>query len=173
MNSETIVALMNDPIAQELVHAPIHARLAYNALDGSPRVIPIGYLWNGETFVMGSPVNAPKVKALQADPRVALTIDTSTFPPHVLLVRGTAALEIVEGVPDEFIESSRRFVGDAGMAEWSAGVRALYKQMAIIRVTPSWVKIFDFETRLPGPVEELIRESAEKSGFITEHELRT
>lgn len=160
MNHETIVALMEDPVAQELVQAPIHARLAYNALDGSPRVIPIGYLWNGKTFVMGSPVNAPKVKALRAHPRVALTIDTSTFPPHVLLVRGTAALEIVEGVPDEFIESSRRFVGDAGMAEWTAGVRALYKQMAIIRVTPTWVKIFDFETRLPGPVEELIRENA-------------
>ncbi len=46
------------------------------------------------------------------------------------------------------------------MPEWEAGVRALYKQMAIIRVTPTWAKIFDFETRLPSPVEELIRESA-------------
>ena len=46
------------------------------------------------------------------------------------------------------------------MPEWEAGVRALYKQMAIIRVTPTWAKILDFETRLPGPVEELIRENA-------------
>jgi hypothetical protein len=29
--------------------------------------------------------------------------------------------------------------------------------MAIIRVTPTWAKILDFETRLPGPVEELIK----------------
>jgi hypothetical protein len=63
-------------------------------------------------------------------------------------------------VPDEFIESSRRFVGEDGMAEWEAGVRALYRQMAIIRVTPTWAKIFDFETRLPRPVEELMREQA-------------
>ena len=160
MEHDTILELMNDPIAQELVNAPIHARLAYNAKDGSPRVIPVGYLWNGEVFVIGSPANAPKVKALTANPKVALTIDTSTMPPHVLLVRGEAAVEIVGGVPDEFIESSRRFIGEEGMPEWEAGVRALYKQMAIIRVTPTWVKIFDFETRLPSPVEELIRENA-------------
>jgi hypothetical protein len=160
MQRDSIIELMNDPIAQELINAPIHARLAYNARDGSPRVIPIGYSWNGDVFVMGSPVNAPKVKALATNPKVALTVDTSTFPPHVLLVRGEATVQIVDGVPDEFVESSRRFIGEDGMPEWEAGVRALYKQMAIIRVSPTWAKIFDFETRLPSPVEELIRENA-------------
>lgn len=160
MHRDAIVDLMNDPIAQELIKAPIHARLAYNAQDGSPRVIPIGYTWNGDVFVMGSPVNAPKVKALAINPKVALTVDTSTFPPHVLLVRGEADVEVVDGVPDEFVAASRRFIPEGGMPEWEAGVRALYKQMAIIRVTPTWAKIFDFETRLPGPVEELIKENA-------------
>lgn len=160
MKRDAIDDLMNDPVAQELINAPIHARLAYSAKDGSPRVIPIGYTWNGEVFVMGSPVNSPKVRALAANPKVALTIDTDSFPPHVLLVRGEAAIEMVDGVPDEFVEASRRFVGESGMPEWEAGVRALYKQMAIIRVTPSWAKIFDFETRLPSPVEELIKGTA-------------
>lgn len=160
MQRDAIIDLMNDPVAQELIKAPIHARLAYSAKDGSPRVIPIGYTWNGDVFVMGSPVNSPKVKALAVNPKVALTIDTSTFPPHVLLVRGEAAVDVVDGVPDEFVEASRRFIPEAGMAEWEAGVRALYTRMAIIRVTPTWAKIFDFETRLPGPVEELSREGA-------------
>lgn len=160
MQRDAIEDIMNDPVAQELLSAPIHARLAYSAKDGSPRVIPIGYTWNGEVFVMGSPVNSPKVEALAANPKVALTIDTDSFPPHVLLVRGEAAIEVVDGVPDEFVDASRRFVGEAGMPEWEAGVRALYKQMAIIRVTPSWAKIFDFETRLPSPVEELIKANA-------------
>jgi Pyridoxamine 5'-phosphate oxidase len=160
MQRDAIIDLMNDPVAQDLVQAPIHARLAYSARDGSPRVIPIGYSWTGEVFVMGSPVNAPKVKALAANPKVALTVDTDRFPPHVLLVRGEATVEVVDGVPDEFVESSRRFVGEDGMPEWEAGIRALYTQMAIIRVTPTWAKILDFETRLPSPVEELIKGSA-------------
>jgi hypothetical protein len=160
MQSDDIIALMNDPVAQELFKAPIHARLAYNARDGSPRVIPMGYSWNGEVIVMASPVNSPKVKALAANPKVALTIDTSTFPPHVLLVRGEASIEVVDGVPDEFVESSGRFVGEENMPAWNDGVRALYKQMAIIRITPTWAKILDFETRLPSPVEELIKGNA-------------
>jgi hypothetical protein len=160
MQSDEIIALMNDPVAQELLTAPIHARLAYSAMDGSPRVIPVGYFWNGEQFVIGSPANSPKVEALAADPRVAFTVDTSTFPPHVLLVRGEATVEVVDGVPDEFVAASRRFIGEDGMPEWEAGSRALYKQMAIIRITPTWAKILDFETRLPSPIEELIRENA-------------
>lgn len=161
MQREAIINLMNDPVAQELIEAPIHARLAYNAQDGSPRVIPIGYSWDGQAFVMGSPTNAPKVAALAANPQVALTVDTDAFPPHVLLVRGEAAVEVVPGVPDEFVEASRRFVGEDGLPAWEAGVRALYKEMAIIRITPTWAKILDFETRLPGPVEELIRANAD------------
>jgi hypothetical protein len=161
MQRDAIIDLMNDPVAQELMKAPIPARLAYNASDGSPRVIPIGYLWNGEVFVMATAVNAPKVRALAANPQVALTVDTENFPPHVLLVRGEATVEVIDGVPDEFIEAARRFVGEEGMPAWEAGVRALYTQMAIIRVTPTWAKVLDFETRLPSPVEELIRGNAE------------
>ncbi len=36
---------------------------------------------------------------VRANPTVALTIDTTTFPAHVLLVRGTARVEVVDGRP--------------------------------------------------------------------------
>jgi hypothetical protein len=157
MNQTEIRELMNDRVARTLIEAPVHARLAYTAKDGSPRVVPVGYIWNGDVFVMASPPNAPKVKALSVNPKVALTIDTDDFPPNILLVRGEAALETVDGVPDEFVESARRFVGDERMPEWEAGARGLYKQMVLIRIAPTWAKIIDFETRLPGYVEELIK----------------
>ena len=97
------------------------------------------------------------MKALSANPKVALTIDTEDFPPNILLVRGEAALEPVTGVPDEFIEAARRFVGDERMPEWETGARDLYKQMMLIRVQPTWAKIIDFETRLPKYVDELMK----------------
>src|SRR5262245_9709919 len=157
MNHEEIRALMNDRVAQRLIQAPVHARLAYTAKDDSPRVVPIGYIWTGDVIVMGSPPNAPKVKALSANPNVALTIDTEDFPPNILLIRGEAALETVDGVPDEFIEAARRFVGDERMPEWEAQARGLYEQMVLIRIRPTWAKIIDFETRLPRYVEELTK----------------
>jgi Pyridoxamine 5'-phosphate oxidase len=157
MNQAEIRELMNDRVAQTLIQAPVHARLAYTAKDGAPRAVPIGYIWDGDAFVMGSPPNAPKVKALAANPKVAFTVDTDDFPPNILLVRGEATLKTVDGVPDEFVEAARRFVGDDRMPEWEAQARGLYKQMVLIRITPTWAKIIDFETRLPTYVEELMK----------------
>jgi Pyridoxamine 5'-phosphate oxidase len=156
MRQEEILEILNKPYSQELLHANIPARLAYIGLDGAPRAIPIGFLWNGKEFVIATPPNAPKLPALQANPKVAMTIDNTAFPPHVLLVRGTATVEIVDGVPDDYIEASRRYVGEAGMPAFVEQVRALYKQMARIAIAPEWANLIDFETTLPSAVEELV-----------------
>lgn len=44
------------------------------------------------------------------NPKVAFTINTDVDvqPQHVLLVRGTASLEIVDGIPTEYPEASRK-----------------------------------------------------------------
>jgi len=156
MNQARVLELMSDPVTQKLIQAAIPARLAYAAPNGEPRVIPIAYLWNGDEIVVCTVHNAPKVRALQVNPRVAITVDTNEFPPNVLLVRGTAKIEIVDGVPSDYIEASRRLVGEGNMAEWEAGVRSLYTRMARISIVPDWVKVMDFETRIPTIVEQLL-----------------
>ena len=92
---------------------------------------------------------------------MALTIDTATMPPHVLLVRGTATIEVVEGVPS-VPGGTRKFVPAAGWSSFEAQVRAMYKRMARITIEPEWAKLLDFETRFPRAIEELIREQAGK-----------
>ena len=156
MNRDDVIAVLNKPLALELMNSIVPARIAYNGPDGYPRVIPVGFLWNGEEIVFCSPVNAAKVKSLQANPKVALTIDTEGMPPHVLFIRGDAAVEIVNGVPEEFLEASRRRMPEETFANWKAGVVALYDQMAVIKITPTWAKLIDFETTLPSAIEELI-----------------
>ncbi len=158
MDANTLREVLNDPVAKRLYDTTNLARLAYSAKDGSPRVIPIGYVWDGTHFLMFTATNAAKLVSLANDPRVAITIDTDAFPPNVLLVRGTAEIEIVDGVPDEYLQTNRKNTDPEGYAEWEAGVRQLYKQMARIRITPTWAKIHDFETRLPSAVEELIQQ---------------
>ncbi|HJT72283.1 MAG TPA: pyridoxamine 5'-phosphate oxidase family protein [Terriglobales bacterium] len=160
MQEQDVKRVLSDPLAQKLMQSRIPARLAYVGPDGFPRAIPIGFLWNGAQFVLATVPHAPKVPALRANPKVALTIDTETFPPHVLLIRGSAAIDIVDGVPPEYLEASRKSVAPDQWDEFEAGVRGMYKQMARIKITPLWAKLLDFETRFPTPIEKLIRQAS-------------
>jgi Pyridoxamine 5'-phosphate oxidase len=160
MQQEQVVQVMNDPLAQELLNSNIPARLAYTGLDGFPRAIPIGFLWDGTQFVMATATNSPKMEALKANPKVALTIDTNAFPPHILLVRGTASVDVVDGVAPEFLEGSRKYVAPEQWEGFEKGVTALYKQQGRITIVPDWAKILDFETRVPSAQEELVAQAA-------------
>jgi hypothetical protein len=141
---------MNDPLAQELLSLPL-ARLAYTGPDGFPRVIPIGFYWDGQHIVVCTAPTSPKVRALAANPKVALTIDIGTAPAKALMVRGTAHSELVDGVPLEYLEASRKGIGPELWSGFEAQVRGLYKQMVRIAIVPEWATVFDFGTgRIPG-----------------------
>ena len=145
--------LLDDPIAQELLRSTTPARLAYVWHDGTPRVIPIWFHWNGEEIVLGTPPNAPKVKVLPQNPKVALTIDTDTWPHKVLLIRGTAKVETVNGVVPEYAAAAQRYFGEEQGRAWVEQVRGMFPQMARISVRPEWVGILDFEKRFPSAIE--------------------
>jgi hypothetical protein len=150
MDKEQVLRVLNDPLGQELLHADIPARLAYNGPDGYPRVIPIAFYWNRAKIVVCTAPTAPKVRALAKNPKVALTIDTYPDPTNVLLVRGTAIMEVVDGVPFEYLEASKKHPQEPEQYQaFEVQVRALYKQMARIAITPEWAKLLDFETRMP------------------------
>lgn len=148
------------PIAQQLLRDEPVLRLSYTAKDGGPRVIPIGYLWDGTSFLMWTIPGSAKVAALQADPRVAITVDVTGPPPRVLLVRGRASLTQVEGVPDGYLEASHRYLPEPAWADFDAQARALHERMIAVAVTPDWARLLDFETTAPSAVEKLVRERA-------------
>jgi hypothetical protein len=157
MDQRDVDQMMAKPISAQLLNSGIPARLSYVGLDGDPRVVPIGFLWTGSQLLMFTVPTAAKVRALQNNPRVAITIDTDSFPPHVLLIRGGATLELVEGVPQEYLTASQKLVPAEQFDDWEAGVRALYKQMVRITITPDWAKLLDFETTLPKAVADLVQ----------------
>lgn len=163
MLREDIRKTLNDPVAQELLKSKILARVAYSGLDGLPRVIPIWFHWNGKQFIIGSLPASPKVKALKKNPKVALTIDENSFPPRVLLVRGTAITEVIAGVVSEYADAARRYLGEEQGQGWVEQARGLYKQMARIAIEPEWVKVLDFQTRFPKAVEEAMGAAGHRS----------
>jgi hypothetical protein len=164
MNKQDVAEVLAKPYSQQLLGASLPARLAYTGLDGGPRVIPIPFHWDGSRLVMATVPASAKVRALRENPRVAITVDTNDYPPKALLIRGTATIEIVDGLPDAYLAASRKMVPPSEFPSWEAGVRALYSQMAVITIEPDWAKLLDFETTIPKAVEDLVKALGDPRG---------
>ena len=157
-----VAEILKKPISQEMLNRDL-ARLAYVAKDGTPRVVPIGFTWNGTEVVMCTSTNAPKLASLRRNPAVALTIDTEVHPPTILLLRGDGVLDEVDGIPDEYLQMNGTYeMTPEQRTDWEAEVRSLYDSMVRIVVTPTWAKLIDFHETLPTAVEELVRRREER-----------
>ncbi len=141
-------ALLADPIAQVALSSTIPARLAYSWYDGTPRVVPIWFHWDGEHVVFGTPPRAPKLHALDDGAPVAVTIDSNEWPYRVLSIRGTASVERVDGVVPEYAAAAKRYFGEDQGRAWVEQFPSDV-QMWRIAVTPTWANVLDFETRFP------------------------
>jgi hypothetical protein len=148
--------LLETDIAKRLLTSTIPARFAYVAADGTPRIVSTWCHWTGEALVMPTFVSAPHVRhaaarlhALRARPDVAVSIDTETFPPEVLLIRGRASITEADGVVPEYAMAARRYMGEEAAAAYLAQIDQPGTRMARVELRPSWVGIVDFQTRLP------------------------
>lgn len=157
------LSLLDDPVAQRLLASRIPARFAYTWTDGTPRVVPIGFHWNGAELVLGSLPDAPKVKALTDGAHVAVTIDSDTMPWNVLLIRGTVRLDVVDGISPEYEAMMVRYLGEEGGRQWLDNLRPICPRMVRTFVRPHWVGVLDFETRLPSSIE-IAMERAQAQG---------
>ena len=68
MDPHEITEELEHPGARNLLASATLLRLAYNGSDGLPRVIPIGFYWNGSQIVVCTAATAPKVRALSSRP---------------------------------------------------------------------------------------------------------
>jgi len=159
MPTHEVDEVLGRALSQELLKRDL-ARMAFVAQDGTPRAIPIGIFWNGSEIVMCTAKNARKLRSLERKPAVALTIDTEVHPPHILLLRGDAELDPVEGIPEEYLQASGTYEMTPEQRQgFEAEVRALYVDgMVRIVVRPTWAKLIDFETTLPTAIQELYDE---------------
>lgn len=142
-------------------------RLVSCGRDGLPRVIPIGFLWKEEKLVVCTAPSAPKVAALKERPNVAATIDTgnTSTTAKQLLVRGIAAIEIVDGVAPEYIEASAKTLSGPDLEEFEAQVRGVFEQQARISITPEWARFYDFGAgKLPPFLRRLAEDDHDRAG---------
>jgi len=150
------LGLLESDIARRLLASRIPARFAYIAGDGTPRLLATWFHWTGEALAMPTFVAAPHVRHpagrlrdLRARPDVAVTIDTETFPPEVLTIRGRVTISEVEGIPAEYASAARRYLGDEAASAYLATIDQPGTRMARIDLRPAWVGVLDFQSRLP------------------------
>lgn len=162
MDQHDIDGELSEAGAQELLASTSAAHLGYTGTDGTPRVIPVGFFWTGEQFVIATATTAPKVAALRARPDVALAIDGGNTPERAraLSIRGRAAVRIVDGVVPEYLAAARQTMDADAADEFERNCRQMYDQQARIAVTPHWVRYYDFGA---GRMPRFLRELAEQS----------
>jgi hypothetical protein len=152
------LALLETEVAKRLLASKMPARVAYVAQDGTPRVMSSWFHWTGDELVMPTFIRAPHVTrparrlaALRTNPAVAVTIDTDTEPPDVLLLRGRVTIAEVEGVVPEFALEARRRLSEKAAEQLLRRINQTgTTTMARIALRPSWVGVLDFKTRVPG-----------------------
>jgi hypothetical protein len=148
--------LLETDAARRLLSSQIPARFAYVAADGTPRVLATWFAWTGEVLAMPTFLAAPHVRhaagrlrALRARPDAAVTIDTETFPPEVLTIRGPVQISEIDGVPAEYEAAARRYLGEEAARTYLAQIDQPGTRMARIDLRPAWVGLLDFQSRLP------------------------
>jgi hypothetical protein len=132
--------------------------VAFVALDGTPRVVPTWFHWTGQEIVMPTYIAGPQIgirhpaarlAALRARPDVAVTIDTDTFPPQSLSLRGRVEITEVDGLAPEYAAAARRYLGEEAAMGMLASLDQPGTAQARIVLRPTWVGLLDFDTRLP------------------------
>jgi Pyridoxamine 5'-phosphate oxidase len=148
--------LLETDVARRLLTSTVPARYAYTAPDGTPRIVASWFHWTGDELVMPTFISAPhvrhpayRVRDLRANPEVAVTIDTESFPPEVLTIRGRAEVTEVDGIVSEYALAAHRYLGEEEATAYLTQIDDPGTRMARIAVRPAWVGVLDFQTRLP------------------------
>jgi len=98
---------------------------------------------------------------------VAVTIDVgnTSATAKQLLIRGTAAIEIVDGVAPEYIEAAAKTLSGADLEGFEAQVQGVFERQARISITPEWVRFYDFGAgKLPPFLRRLVEGDHDRAG---------
>src|SRR5215208_6409145 len=130
-----ITEVLNRPISQELLARDL-TRLAYVAKDGTPPQCPdrVHLERRGDRHVHDE--ERPEAPGSAQEPDGCSDDRHRGAPAEDLAIRGRAELDVVDGIPDEYLKMSGTYaMTPEQRVEWEAEVRSLYDGMVRIVVT--------------------------------------
>lgn len=116
------------------------AKLATLHSDGSPTIVPVWFEWDGTTAAVFTSRASAQVRRLQADPRVALSVEEPVGVSEAwVTIEGNAAIESSGG-----IELARRLAARYYTPERAAAIMPAWEKMAdewvVLRITPKHIR---------------------------------
>jgi PPOX class probable F420-dependent enzyme len=116
------------------------AKLATLNADGSPTIVPVWFDWDGETATIFTGRTSPKIRRVQRDPRVALSVEEGVGVREAwVTIEGTASIEqsggyeLSERLAERYYEEPRR---SEALADWGK----VRESFVVIRITPTRIR---------------------------------
>ncbi len=126
---------MKSDEVEKFLREPRIADLATVRPDGSPHVAPVWFHYDGENVKIIADPEAVKLRNIDHDPRVALSIATPDAPYRYVIVRGTA--ERSDEDPWELVRvMALNYKGEVEGPDYAARIKSKLTLCTII-VTPS------------------------------------
>lgn len=104
--------------------------------DGRPHLVPVWFLWDGETILIFSQPNQQKLRNLQHNPNVVVALDTAEQGDDVVMIEGKAELLDDPKVSAALPAYAEKYRGRLALYGWSGESMAQEYSQAI-RITPT------------------------------------
>lgn len=127
--------------AREHLVADVVAWFTTVAPDGTPQSSPISFLWDGPTIFFYSQPDTPKLRNLEANPRVSFTLRSDDLGDHALVIEGNAAID--RSIPPSDVHVAYRAKYAVPLAHWEMDEADTARRFSVpIRITPTRVRLF-------------------------------
>src|SRR3954451_11544505 len=119
-----------------LLDHQVDAWVATADSTGTPYLVPLSYLWDGETFLMSTTAGNPTARNLAANGRVRMTVGPTR---DVVLIEGSAT--VIDEIPDD--------IGDAFAAKTGFDPRKT-RNYPYFRIRPALIQAWREANEIPG-----------------------
>ena len=118
------------------LHDDMVAWLITVAPDGTPMPTPVWFWWDGETLLIYSQPDKPKIRNIGVNPHVAVALRTDALATELAVITGDAAIDTAAPKADDHAEYIAKYTGEIHRLG-SDPVAFAASYSVPIRVTPS------------------------------------
>jgi PPOX class probable F420-dependent enzyme len=110
------------------------------APDGTPQSSVVSFLWEGETILVYSQPDTPKLRNIARSPMVSFNLQSDPYGDHMLIIEGTAAEDLAVPPSDEHAAYAAKY--REPLEHWGMGEAETARDFSVaIRITPRRVRL--------------------------------